>query len=281
VTALPAPFRPNDPVRLARLSWARTAVEVKSFYRSPMQLFFTFLLPVLFVVIFSTIFSRDIDGPPGTEPVPFALYFIPGMIAAGVMSTTFASLALTISIEQHEGQVRRLAATPLPPGVYFAGKLGLAAITSAAEVVLILAIGVAFYGISLPTELSHWLAFAAIFVVGVSTCSLLGIAYTRVIGSANAAPAVIQPPYLILQFISGVFIRYSEIPGWLQAVASVFPLKWMTQGFRYVFLPDWVAGSDYGGGWHIDYALGVLAIWFVLSFIAARRFFKWSRSGVG
>ncbi len=281
MTALPATpvFRPNAPGRILRLSWERTLIELRQFFRTPEQVFFTFLLPVLFVVIFSTIFSGEIEGPPGVEDVEFAQYFVPGMIATGIMSATFASLAMTIAVEQHDGLLRRLSGTPLPRSAYFGGKIGLALFTAALEVVLILGIGVALYGVNLPTDPAKWLAFLGVFIAGVSACSLLGIAYTRLIRSSSAASAIVQPPYLILQFISGVFLQYSAVPPFLQAIASLFPLKWMVQGFRYAFLPDWVAVDDYGGQWNVDLVLLVLAGWLLLSFVAARLWFRWDRTG--
>jgi ABC-2 type transport system permease protein len=274
-------FRPNAPDRLVRLALERTRIELRQFFRTPEQVFFTFLLPVLFVVIFSTIFSGEIDGPPGAEKVEFAQYFVPGMIATGIVSATFASLAMTVSLEQHEGLLRRLSGTPLPRSAYFAGKIGLALVTSLLEVVLILGIGVIAYGVKLPTEPMKWLVFAAVFFLGVASCSLLGIAYTRLIRTGSSAPAVVQPPYLTLQFISGVFLQYSQVPGFLKAVASIFPLKWMVQGYRYVFLPEWVAQDDYGGGWQVDRVFAVLLLWFVVSFVLARAFFKWNRGQTG
>lgn len=283
MTAIPSTssFRPNSPARLARLSIERTRIELRQFFRTPEQVFFTFLLPVLFVVIFSTIFSGQIDGPPGAEKVEFAQYFVPGMIATGIVSATFASLAMTVSLEQHEGLLRRLSGTPLPRSAYFAGKIGLALVTSALEVVLILGIGVIAYGVKLPTEPTKWLVFAAVFFLGVASCSLLGIAYTRLIRTGSSAPAVVQPPYLTLQFISGVFLQYSQVPSFLKAVASIFPLKWMVQGYRYVFLPKWVAKDDYGGGWQVQHVFAVLALWFVVSFVLARLFFRWNRGQTG
>lgn len=276
-TAAPLSFRPNAPGRLARLALERTRIELRAFFRSPEQVFFTFLLPVLFVVIFSTIFSGEIDGPPGAEKVEFAQYFVPGMIATGIVSASFASLAMTVAIEQHDGLLRRLSATPLPKSAYFAGKIGLALVTSFLEVVLILGIGVAAYGVELPTDPVKWLAFGGVFFFGVAACSLLGIAYTRLIKSSSAAAAVVQPPYLVLQFISGVFLQYSQVPSFLQFVASLFPLKWMVQGYRYVFLPEWVAQDDYGGGWQVERVYLVLTAWFIASFIGARIWFRWDR----
>ena len=270
-------FRPNAFGRVARLSLERTRIELKTFFRTPEQVFFTFLLPVLFVVIFSTIFSGEIDGPPGAQKVEFAQYFVPGMIATGIVSATFANLAMTVAIEQHEGLLRRLSGTPLPRSAYFAGKIGLALVIAFLEVVLILGIGMAFYGVELPTEPVKWLVFAAVFILGVASCSLLGIAYTRLIRTGSSASAIVQPPYLVLQFISGVFLQYSEVPSGLKMVASIFPLKWMVQGLRYVFLPEWVAQDDYGGGWNLDQVMLVLALWLVISFVLAKFFFRWNR----
>ncbi len=263
---------------LWRYCAARITVELRQFFRQSDAVFFSLLLPVLFVVIFSTVFSEDIEGPPGAEPVPFSQYFVAGMIAAGIMSTTFSSLAVSISIEQHNGALKRLAGTPLPRTAYFAGKLALAAVTSTVQTVIILALGVTFYDMSLPSGADMWLLFGAVFVLGVVSCSLLGIAYTWLIRSATSGPTVVQPPFLVLQFISGVFFVYSDVPRSLQLAASLFPLKWMVQGFRQVFLPDWVAVDDYGGSWQTGWVLGVLVLWAALSFVVALRTFRWDRS---
>jgi ABC-2 type transport system permease protein len=262
---------------LLALSWARVLVELKTFFRTPEAVFFVFLLPVLFVVIFSTVFTDEIDGPPGTTPVPFPQYFVAGMIAAGIMSNTFASLAQSVSLEQHEGLLKRLSGTPLPRTAYFTGKIGLAVSTSALQTAVILAIGVAFFDMTLPSGALRWLAFAWVFVLSVASGALLGIAYTRLIPNASTAATIVQPPYLTLQFISGVFFPYQDIPTFLRVVASIFPLKWMVQGFRYVFLPDWVAEVDYGTDWQLEWVVVALVAWLVASFVLSRRFFRWNR----
>jgi len=270
-------FRPN----LLRLCGSRTVVELRQFFRTPEMVVFTFLLPVLFVVIFSTVFTGDITGPPGAEPVPFPQYFVAGMIAAGIMSTTFTSLATSIALEQHEGLLKRLSGTPLPRTAYFAGKVALATITSALQTTIILAIGVALFGMTLPSELSRWLVFGWAFVLGVCACSLLGIAYTRLIPNATSANAIVQPPYLTLQFISGVFFQYRDIPPFLQVIASIFPLRWMVQAFRYVFLPDWVSVDDYGDSWNLQLVALVMTAWLVAAFVLSRLFFRWNREREG
>jgi ABC-2 type transport system permease protein len=276
--------RPSEGQNLAlvlRLGWSRTVVEVKQFFRNPQLAFFTFSLPVLLLVIFGMIFNRKIDGPPGTEPVPFRQYFVAGMIAAGVVSTTFTNLAMTISIEQHDGLLKRLSGTPLPKASYFIGKIGLAIVTSAAQTGIMLAIGATFFGLHLPSQPGHWFVFAWVFVLGIAGCSLLGIAYTRIIPNSQAASAIVQPPYLVLQFISGVFFVYGDLPPILRTVGLLFPLKWMAQGFRYVFLPDWFKAKEQGGTWDLPVVAAVLAAWIAAGFVLAVRGFRWTRESDG
>mgnify|MGYP001376025805 FL=1 len=267
----------HDFRRLGRFVLSRLHIELLTFVRTPDALFFTFLLPVLFVLVFSMIFRWDIEGPPGSEPVSFPQYFVPGMIAAGVMSVTFVYIATAVAAEQHDGLLRRLSATPLPRAAYFGGKVGLAFITSVLIVLVILALGALAFGVRLPTEPEKWGVLAAVVFLGAGSCTLLGLAYTRLIGSSGSAAAVVQPPYIVLQFISGVFIQYSMVPDWLQAVASIFPLRWMAQATRSVFLPEWVAYSEYGGGWDVGTSFAVLLAWFVAAAVLARLAFRWDR----
>ncbi len=58
---------------------------------------------------------------------------------------------------------------------------------------------------------------------------------------------------LVLQFISGVYLPFTQLPDWLQDVASVFPLRWMASGMRSVFLPSQFASAEPGGAWHLGW----------------------------
>jgi len=67
------------------------------------------------------------------------------------------------------------------------------------------------------------------------------------------------------------------LPDWLQNVASVFPLKWMAQGMRGVFLPDNFASQEQGGEWGLTGVAIVLVVWLVVGLIASRLTFRWIR----
>lgn len=261
-----------------RLGWSRTVVDLKQFFRIPEQVFFTFLLPVLFLVLFSAVFSGEVDGPPG-RTVEFVQYFLPGIVALGVASSTFANLAMSIATEQHEGLLKRLAGTPLPKSAFFAGRVLSSVIITVIQTAVLLGIGVLLFEIELPEGPGRWLLFVYVLAISAALGSALGIAATRMVPNVRAAAPIIQAPFLVLQFISGVFFQWNALPSWLQWIASAFPLRWMAQGFRYAFLPDWFGESEYGSSWGWELPAAVLAVWMVLSVILALVFFRWTREG--
>lgn len=249
----------------------RSVVELKSFFRNTQSMVFTLMLPVLLLVVFGTIFSGTIEG----TTTDFKQYFVAGIIAAGVMSTAFTGLAINIALEREMGLVRRLASSPMPKAAYFLGKVVLVAVTSLLETIILVAIGTTFFGLEIPVDVDHWLVFTWVLVLGTAACSLCGMAYTALIPSASAASAVVTPPFLVLQFISGVFFPFNQLPDWMQTVASVFPLKWMTQGFRYVFLPEDFQVVEPGGSWALGSVALMLGLWVVIGGVLTMMTFRW------
>ncbi len=268
--------RSASPPRLATLAWSRTVVDLKQFFRIPEQVFFTFALPLLFLVLFSAVFSGDIVDEPGRD-LRFVQYFLPGIIALGVASSTFANLAMSISVEQHEGLLKRLAGTPLPKSAFFLGRISSSVILTVVQTAILLGIGFLLFDVEAPATPGRWLMFAYVLLVSAALGSALGIAMTRLVPNARAAGPIVQAPFLILQFISGVFFQWESLPPWLQAVATVFPLRWMAQGFRYAFLPDWFGEGEYGSSWGWELPVLILAGWLALSFVLALVFFRWDR----
>lgn len=256
---------------LLKAAAARSSWELKSFFRNTQSLVFTLALPILLLIVFGTIFSGTIEG----TNVPFKQYFVAGIIAAGVMSTAFTGLAISVAIERDLGLIRRLASSPMPKGAYFLGKVVLVAVTSALEAAILVGLGTAFFGLEIPTDVQRWLVFGWVLVLGVAACALCGLAYTALIPNASAASAVVTPPFLVLQFISGVFFPFNQLPDWMQTLASVFPLKWMTQGFRYVFLPDEFQAVESGGSWNLTGLAVMLVAWIVAGAVLTAVSFKW------
>jgi ABC-2 type transport system permease protein len=256
---------------VTRLSLSRTALELKSFFRRREAVVFTFSLPVVLLIIFGSIFH----GTVGTTGVSFRLYFTAGIIASGIMSTTFVNLGISIVLEREDGTLKRLAGTPMPKTAYFAGKALSSLVIAAIEVAILLGIGIGAYGLKLPATGARWLTFIWVFLLGVATCTMLGIAVSSVPRSSRSAAAVLNLPYLVLQFISGVYFPFSSLPKGMQEVAALFPLKWLCQGLRAVFLPDSLLAAEPAHSWELGRVALVLIAWLVGSLILCLRTFRW------
>jgi ABC-2 type transport system permease protein len=258
------------------LGLSRVGVEIRAYFRQTDSVFFTFLFPVLFLGIFSVAFGEEGFGPPGRE-IDAAAYYLPGMLAAGLLLSGLQNLAVDIAVERGDGTLKRLAGTPLPVTSYFLGKIGQVLVTGALQAALVILTAVVLFGVDLPTEPSRWMTFGWVFLAGLTTSATLGIALSRLPRSGKSAVAVIIPITLVLQFISGVYLSFTGLPDWLQNIASAFPLKWMAQGMRAVFLPDDFAAQEMTGGWDLPGIAIALGVWLVVGLVAARLTFRWIR----
>ncbi|MBN9605271.1 MAG: ABC transporter permease [Actinomycetales bacterium] len=275
----PAPSTPRLPRgRTARLGLERARFEVRTYFRHPDRVFFTFLFPVLMLAIFATAFSAfDFGRDENGDPVSAAAFYLPGMLAAGVLLSGLQNLAIDMAMEKSDGTLKRLAGTPLPVVSYFAGKIGQVLVTGLLQAALLLAVAALVFQVPLPTEPERWVTFAWVFLLGVTTCAILGIGLSQLPRSGRSASAVVIPIVLVLQFISGVYLRFSDLPVWLQNVAGVFPLKWLAQGMRAVFLPEGYASLEAGGDWDLGGIALATGAWLVVGLIVARLTFRWIR----
>ena len=145
------------------------------------------------------------------------------------------------------------------------------------QAVLLLLFAALVLDVPLPTEPGKWVTFTWVFLLGVITSVFVGIALSAVPRSGRSASAVVIPVALVLQFISGVYLQFTALPGWMQNLAGLFPLKWMAQGMRSVFLPENFAAVEQTGTWNLAGVALALLIWLVLGLVLSRLSFRWIR----
>ena len=259
-------------MRTIKLGLLRGGLEIKEFLRQRESVVFTLAFPVILLFIFGSVFKNKIA--PG---VTFSQYFVAGMVASGLVNTGFQQLAISIPMSRDLGTLKRLRGTPLSPISYFIGKAIVVTAAMLFQVTLLLGFGVLSFGLHLPTSAALWLRFIWLIVLGSACSTVLGIAFSSIPKSGRGASATVSPIVIILQFISGVFFVFSDLPKWMQDIAAVFPLKWLTQGMRSVFLPDSFALKEPGHSWEIGKIALILVIWLIIGTVLSVRSFKWSK----
>ena len=263
-----ASARRTGPVELGL---AQGGLEIRQFMRSREQVMFTLAFPAIMILVFGSIFKGTIgDG------VKFTQYFVTGMIATGLMTAGFQALAIQIPMERDRGVLKRFLGTPMPKWVYFAGKVLMVGFIAVLETVILLAVASLLFGLDLPDTTEKWLTFLWVSLLGITACTLCGVAFSSLARTGRSAPAVVTPVALILQFISGVFFVFTSLPVWMQNVAALFPLKWMCQGLRSVFLPASFGAHEPGGSFNLPMVALVLGLWCVFALVLCLTTFKWT-----
>ena len=249
------PARRND----AALLWHQIRYEQLSFWRNPQSAFFTFIFPVVLIVVFGAVFNGG-GGNDFFYGLSGLQYYVPTIAAMSVLGACYSQLAIVLATRRQTGILKRLRATPLPTWVYFVGLLAHCIVISVIEVALIIGVG-KLYGVPLP---SHWLAIIVTMVLGAASFCALGVAVASLISNAEAAPAVVQFVLFPLIFISGnYFPIHSAL---LNHIADVFPVRPFNQALLGPFAEH--TGFDWSH-------LAVLLAWGVLGALVAIRRFRW------
>jgi ABC-2 type transport system permease protein len=230
------------------------------FWRNREGAFFTFFLPIIFFLIFGSIYGNDrINGIRG------AAFLEAGMIGYGVASTAFAGLAITMVIRRESGVLKRIRSTPLPPATYLVAVLSSTFVTFLIEALLIVAIGRILFSVHLP---ARPLSLLAALALGAACFAALGLGLSGAVRSAEGSSAVVNFVYLPMAIISGTFFSPKNYPGFLKAIADVLPLTYFTKLTRDVMIRHHHLWTDAG-------ALGVVLLWGVIGVAAAIRSFRW------
>jgi ABC-2 type transport system permease protein len=267
-----ATLEPTTLPTTLRLGMSRGGVELKQFFRQKEQVIFTFTFPAVILLLLGSVFT----GTYGDTGVTAGQVLAASMAGSGIIATSFLNLSIGVAQDRVDHTLKRLRGTPIPATAYFLGKVVLVAVASLAEVILLVAVGMLFFDVQLPTEADRWFTFAWVFLLGTASCSLLGIAVSSIARSAQGAAAVANLPYVALQFLSGVYIPISALPDWMIEVGSFFPIKWAAQGFRSVFLPDSMMSVEAAGSWELGKTALVLGAWCVIGVVLCLLTFRWT-----
>ena len=256
-------------------SLARGQVEVLQFFRSRDAVVFTLALPVVLLGLLASIFSGKVQG----TGVSFSQVYVTGLLAGGLASTSFLNLGITITGERENGTLKRLAGTPMPRAAYFLGKVMVVLVASLLEVAVLMLVGHFAYHIAFPRSLSRWWTFTWVTLLGGTAMTLLGVAASSLPRSARSAGAVLNLPFLVLEFISGVFVPFTSLSRGIYNFAGLFPLRWIAEGYRAALLPSYFQEVEPGHSWNQGEMALVLAIWCLVGLVVSARTFRWVAQG--
>lgn len=237
--------------------------EQRTFWRTPQTALFIFALPILLMVMFNSLNEGNYLS--ALHHVPAVQYFVPSMLAYGLMSVCFVNLAISMAVRRETGILKRVRGTPLPPLSFLTSVVGNAVVVCLLDAALALTIGALAFHLHLPPG---WLVpFGASLLVGVAAFSLLGLAISCFVPNAEAAPAIVNLPFLVLMVFSGAFYPFPP-HSFVRKLADFFPVSHFIGS---LFAPfDTAPGTPSFSG----HDVAVVALWGVAGLVVAIRRFR-------
>ncbi|HEX2025696.1 MAG TPA: ABC transporter permease [Actinomycetota bacterium] len=237
----------------------------RAFWRNPANAFFTFVFPLMFLVIFTALFGTGTVPVAGRE-VNTSTFYVGAILSFSIITATYTNLAMNITFTRDMGILKRVRGTPMASWSYMVGRILHAILITILLVIIVVTFGALFYDAEVPSDTLP--AFLLTIAVGAASFSALGLAVTSVIPNADAAPAIVNASILPLLFLSGIFIPIQDPNAWYVTVAKVFPVYHFAEAMNSAYFS--VSGSGLEGQ-----HLLILGAWGLAGVILAARFFSW------
>ncbi|MEP6295931.1 MAG: ABC transporter permease, partial [Ilumatobacter sp.] len=138
----------NDFPSTVALIVRQTRYQILYFFRVPVALFFTLILPIVMLVLFNALFGdQSIEAGDGEWPI--RQFYTGGLAPYTAVSATYSNLGNMVPIRRDEGILKRWRSTPLPTWAYLSGLILSSIVIAVASVILMLVMGVVLYDLSI------------------------------------------------------------------------------------------------------------------------------------
>ena len=236
----------------------------KAFWRNPASAFFTFIFPLLFLVIFTALLGNSTVAISPTLTIKTSTYYVFSMAAFGLISACYTNIAISVVFAREGGILKRLRGTPLPARSYLTARVLHATFVGFLLVAITVVFGRVVYGARIPGA-ADLLLFVLTLLVGAGCFAAIGLAVSGIVPNEDAGPPIVNAIILPLLFLSGIFIASNNSPGWVTFIGRVFPVKHLVDAMRASYLGATFHWSD----------IIVMAIWLVGAVVVAARTFRW------
>ncbi len=160
-------------------------------------------------------------------------FMVPGLMAMILFLLTTMLTSLAIVRERERGTIEQLMVTPIRPIELVVGKVVPYVLVAFFDVLEVLAIGVFWFGVPIHGSLALLLALAALFLM---TSLGIGIFVSSVANTQQEAMLMVWLMLLPSIFLAGFFFPIEAMPGFLQAISYLIPLRYMLVIIRGIIL---------------------------------------------
>lgn len=181
-------------------------------------------------------------------------YYLPGYIAAFIMTNGIMGATSVISELRRNGTVKRLAATPLPKRSWILSNVLQQTVLAFMLTAIMIIFAWIIFGVS---ALPNLYALLLIFM-GAVTFASIGMILGGVIKDVEAASGAGSAIAFPMMFLSGAFWPLEMMPSYMQTIAKCLPLYYFHDGLRNIMILDNLSGA------YVPFlVIGTLAVIFI------------------
>ncbi|BCB03676.1 ABC transporter permease [Bacillus sp. KH172YL63] len=246
--------------------WAIAKTELKKNLQDKGLWFWTFILPIVFIIAFVSIYSGDET----TSHKDVVTQIIPGYT---IMFTFYIMISMVIGFvkDRDRGMVARIASTPLPLADYFIGKWIPFLLIVLIQITVLFGFGVIVYDLPLGDPLSLMiLSLSLAFIV-----TGWGMALSVLVKTENMGIAMTQIIALGGAMLGGLWIPVEYMPDLIQSISKLLPQYWAIEGYKEILLRN---GTTADIGWNILILLGAGIGGALIAYAGYPRFLRFSKS---
>ncbi len=160
-------------------------------------------------------------------------YMVPAVMGLILQFLTTLFTALTIVREREQGTIEQLVVTPVKAWELVVGKVVPYVVIAFFDMIEVLVLGVVLFGVPIRGDLGLLLALSTLFFLA----SLgMGLFVSSVAKSQLEAMFLAMLTLLPSMFIGGFLFPIESMPGWLQALSLLVPLRYLLIIIRSIML---------------------------------------------
>ncbi|MCK5592896.1 ABC transporter permease [Candidatus Bathyarchaeota archaeon] len=160
-------------------------------------------------------------------------FIAPGLMAMTVMMSVMTGLPAAISHEKEVGTLDGMMVAPINRLAIIVGKTLAQTARGLLQGILILALAVALFGVTIHGNIL--LIFALLFL-GVFSFVGLGVLVTSFAKDQETAMMVMMTLMFPMMFLSGVFFPIQQMPWYMQGISKFLPLTYVSTALRKVMV---------------------------------------------
>ncbi|MCL2727494.1 MAG: ABC transporter permease [Bacteroidales bacterium] len=204
-------------------------------------------------------------SPLTLKGVRYIDFFIPGLIAFGLMSSLLWGISYTIIECRSQRLLRRLIASPMRKSNYLIAIMFVRIVMNVAEALILLFFAWLLFDVYIQGSIG---AFALLFVAGNVAFTGVAVLLSCRTSKTESGTGLINLVQMPMMLLSGIFFSYHNFPEWSIGAIKLLPLTALADGFRAIF--------NEGAGWlQVATPTAALFVLGAVCFVAGMRWFKW------